>query len=372
MVHASAMANPQPDPYARVVHRFSTASKLDAAGNMLSWDAQTHMPAGGAWARGEQMAALTEVSADLIGSRAADEELGEAEAMANALAADERADLAEMRHNHVHASAVPKELLAAKSRASQALQAVWRARQARERLGGVRARLHRGARPHPRDRPGQGRGAGDHALRRPDRRVRPRRRRGDDRPDLRRAGGLPARRHRRGARAPGGAGRRRSRSAAVPIEQQAALSHQLAVAIGHDPDHFRIDPAPHPFSVPHSPGDVRFTTRYDVENLHVRRRRHAARGRACDVRVQPATRLRLPPRRHGARDDGAREPVAVAGDDVRPQPGVPRLAGAEDGRRVRRRRRCALLARQRARTPGAGSTTASSASRPTSSPIRCT
>ena len=38
---------------------------------MLNWDAQTHMPPGGAWARGEQMAALTEVSAELIGSTAA-------------------------------------------------------------------------------------------------------------------------------------------------------------------------------------------------------------------------------------------------------------------------------------------------------------
>ena len=37
--------------------------------------------------------------------------------------------------------------------------------------------------------------------------------------------------------------------------------------MGHDPDNFRIDSAPHPFSVPHSPGDVRFTTRYDEDYL---------------------------------------------------------------------------------------------------------
>ena len=51
---------------------------------------------------------------------------------------------------------------------------------------------------------------------------------------------------------------------------------------------------------------------------------------------------------------------------------VPRLAGAAAGRGIRRRSASALVARQRAATPGAGSTTASSASRPTSSPIRCT
>src|SRR5579864_408799 len=101
MVDASAMAAPQPDPYARVVHRFSTAGKLDAARMMLNWDAQTNMPAGGAWARGEQMAAITEVSAELIGSRAAGDELEEAEAMASSLEPDERADLSEMRRTWI-------------------------------------------------------------------------------------------------------------------------------------------------------------------------------------------------------------------------------------------------------------------------------
>ena len=136
----------------------------------------------------------------------------------------------------------------------------------------------------------QGRGAGDDPLRRDDRRVRPRRRRGDDRSDLRRPGGLPAAADRRGARAPGRLAGARSLSATSPVERQAALSHQLALAVGHDPDHFRIDQAPHPFSVPHSPGDVRFTTRYDVANVHFSIHGHPARGRARDVRVQPAPR----------------------------------------------------------------------------------
>ena len=265
MVDASAMANPQPDPYARVVHRFSTASKLDAAGNMLSWDAQTHMPAGGAWARGEQMAALTEVSADMIGSHAAAEELGEAEAMANALAADERADLAEMRHKHAHASAVPKELLAAKSRASQALQAVWRRAKPEndwaafepgfiEVLGLTREIAQAkaealGTTPYSALIDAYDPGVGEALI---------------DPIFAELAAFLPGviaevreRQAARPAPIPFGA---------VPIDKQAALSHQLAVVIGHDPDHFRIDQAPHPFSVPHSPGDVRFTTRYDLEN----------------------------------------------------------------------------------------------------------
>jgi carboxypeptidase Taq len=259
------MAASQPDPYARVVHRFATAGKLDAARMMLNWDAQTHMPAGGAWARGEQMAAITEVSADLIGSRDAGAELSEAEAMASALAPDERADLSEMRRTHGHASAVPKELAAAKTRASQALQAVWRRAKPEndwasfepgftELLAITREIAHAkaealGTTPYgaliDEYDPGVGEALIDPIF-----------------ADLARF--LPEL-----------IGEVRERQAAwpepipfgeVPVETQAALSHQLAVAIGHDPDHFRIDQAPHPFSVPHSPGDVRFTTRYDLAN----------------------------------------------------------------------------------------------------------
>jgi carboxypeptidase Taq len=259
------MAAAQPDPYARVVHRFSTASKLDAARMMLNWDAQTHMPVGGAWARGEQMAAITEVSTDLIGSDAAAGELAEAEAMSGKLAPDERADLFEMRRQHAHASAAPKELAAAKTRASQALQAVWRKAKpdndwkafepgfaellaiTREIAQAKAEAL--GVTPYAalidEFDPGVGEALIDPIFAELATFL----------PDV-----IAEVRERQAAWPdPIPFGR-------IPIERQAALSHQLAVAIGHDPDHFRIDQAPHPFSVPHSPGDVRFTTRYDVEN----------------------------------------------------------------------------------------------------------
>jgi carboxypeptidase Taq len=259
------MAAPQPDPFTRVVHRFSTAGKLDAARMMLNWDAQTHMPRGGAWARGEQMAAITEVSADLIGSHAAGDELSEAEAMASALAAEEQADLAEMRRTFIHASAVPKELQAAKTRAAQALQAVWvRAKPENDwksfepgftdllaitrEIAAAKAEAL-GTTPYgaliDEYDPGVGEAMIDPIF-----------------ADL--SGFLP-----------GFIAEVLERQAgwpdpipfgSIPIAQQAALSHKLAVAIGHDPDNFRIDQAPHPFSVPHSPGDVRFTTRYDAAN----------------------------------------------------------------------------------------------------------
>jgi carboxypeptidase Taq len=260
------MAAPQPDPFARVVHRFATAGKLEAAGMMLNWDAQTHMPPAGAWARGEQMAALTEVTADLVGSHAAGDELAEAEAMAHALSPDERADLGEMRRAFTHASAAPKELQAAKKRASQALQAVWRTAKPAsdwqafapgfaELLAITREIAHAkaealGATPYgaliDEYDPGVSEAIIDPIF-----------------ADL-------------AAFLPGAIQEVRERQARWPgpipfgevqADLQARLSHHLATVVGHDPDAFRIDSAPHPFSVPHSPGDVRFTTRYDVDNI---------------------------------------------------------------------------------------------------------
>jgi carboxypeptidase Taq len=260
------MAAPQPHPYARAVHRFATAGKLDAAKMMLNWDAQTHMPKGGAWARGEQMAAITEVSAELIGSRAAGDELAEAEAMAGALEPDERADLTEMRRTYVHAAAVPPDLQAAKARVAQVLQAVWTkakpendwkafepgftellalTREVAQAKAEALGTTPYGALIDVYD-PGVGEAMIDPIF-----------------ADL-------------AASLPGLIAEVRERQARWPepipfgdvaVDKQAALSHALAVQVGHDPDAFRIDSAPHPFSVPHSPGDVRFTTRYDVDNI---------------------------------------------------------------------------------------------------------
>jgi carboxypeptidase Taq len=212
------------------------------------------------------MAALTEVSADLIGSTAAGDELAEAEAMAAALAPDERTDVKEMRRAWVHAAAVPKELQAAKSRLAQNLQAIWtRAKPENDykSFAGPFAELLTivreiaaaksealGTTPYSalidEFDPGVSEATIDPIF-----------------AEL-------------AAFLPGFLGEVRERQArwptptpfnATPIDRQAVLSHKLALAVGHDPDGFRIDQAPHPFSVPHSPGDVRFTTRYDEHNV---------------------------------------------------------------------------------------------------------
>jgi carboxypeptidase Taq len=257
---------PQLDPYARVSHRFQLAGKIAGAQAILGWDAQTNMPRGGAWARGEEMAALTEVSADLIGSEAAGAEIAEAEAMAGALEPDEQADVKEMRRHWVHAAAAPKALLAAHSRLAQQLQSIWNrakpendfksfAGPFEELLGITREIAHAkaealgttlyGAMLDEYD-PGVSESMIDPIF-----------------ADL--AVFLPpliAEVRERQAMWP-----KPIPFPPIPVDRQAALSHRLAICVGHDPDAFRIDEAPHPFSSPHSPGDVRFTTRYDLENV---------------------------------------------------------------------------------------------------------
>jgi carboxypeptidase Taq len=224
------------------------------------------MPKKGAWARGEQMAALTEVSAELIGSEAAADELAQAEEMAGALEPAEQADLFEMRRTHIHSAAVPKALQAAKSRLEQSLQAIWNeakpandfkafAGPFEEMLGLIREIAAAKADALQTSRysalmdefdPGVGEREVDPVF--------------DDLavflPPL-----IAEVRERQAAWTaplpfPG-----------APVEAQARLAQRLALTVGHDPDAFRIDAAPHPFSIPHSPGDVRFTTRYDVNDI---------------------------------------------------------------------------------------------------------
>ena len=52
--------------YARLKQDFARIAALDEAAAMLGWDAAAMMPAGGARARGEQMATLAGLSHELL------------------------------------------------------------------------------------------------------------------------------------------------------------------------------------------------------------------------------------------------------------------------------------------------------------------
>ncbi|MEJ0064572.1 MAG: hypothetical protein WDM85_03425 [Caulobacteraceae bacterium] len=240
------------------------------------------------------MAAITEVSAELIGSRAAGDELEEAEAMAASLEPDERADLAEMRRTWIHTSAVPKGTAGGQEPGRRRRwQAVWRTAKPNNDWAAFEPGFTETAGADPRGRrrprpkvlgttlygalldefdPGVGEAMIDPIF-----------------AEL-------------AAILPGLIAEVRERQAAwpapipfgeTPVEKQAALSHKLAVAVGHDPDAFRIDAAPHPVLGAAQPGRRALHHPLRRRQSALRHRRHPARGGACHVRVQPAPRLRF-------------------------------------------------------------------------------
>ena len=92
--------------------------------SVLHWDMSTMMPEGGAEARADQLALLKTMSHELITQPGMAELLAEAEGQA----ADpwEKANVAEMRRDWVHAAAVPADLVEALAKAESACEMVWR------------------------------------------------------------------------------------------------------------------------------------------------------------------------------------------------------------------------------------------------------
>ncbi len=110
----------------RTLHeRFARLGALGEALGILHWDAATTMPTGGAAARGEQLATLKVVLHEGLTDPALSDLLGEAEGQ-NDLDAWQRANVAEMRREVAHATAVPVDLVAAISKACSECEMLWR------------------------------------------------------------------------------------------------------------------------------------------------------------------------------------------------------------------------------------------------------
>src|ERR1700759_5187348 len=112
----------QADPYARAAAKFALSCKLASIEALIDWDAQTNMPKGGSWARGEQRGALAEVMSDLTGTPEIGALLDEAPGYATARGDAKRAILPEMPRLYAHRAAVPTELVVERARISHALQ----------------------------------------------------------------------------------------------------------------------------------------------------------------------------------------------------------------------------------------------------------
>ena len=253
--------------YAALSERFATAGKLAAARTLLFWDSQTHMPAGAAWGRGEEIGAIDAVSSDLIAAPDAAELFAVAEAARGALTTLEQAGLDEMRHVWRHSAAVPKALLVEKARRCAALQGDWLAAKAENDF----ARFAKGfAALMPLYREiattkAEALGLAPYDALMDE--IDPGLTTGLVEPifaDL--ESGLPplvAEAIERQANWP----KPLPLSGDFSPERQRALAHLLLTTVGHRLEHSRIDVAPHPFALTGSPGDNRITTRFDAGNV---------------------------------------------------------------------------------------------------------
>jgi len=111
--------------YQRLATRFTRMATIGEAAAMLGWDAAAMMPAGGAAARGDQLAVLAGLAhGQLIAPEVAND-LAAAESEGT-LDDWQAANLTLMRHAHTRANAVPADLVEAQARANSACEKIWR------------------------------------------------------------------------------------------------------------------------------------------------------------------------------------------------------------------------------------------------------
>ena len=228
---------------------------------VLQWDMAAMMPAGGAAARAEQMAALQVVCHGLLADPAVSDLLDRAEGERVNLDEWEAANLAEMRRQWVHATALDARLVEALSKAAVACEQVWRKarpaadfsmikpalaevlRLVREAAAAKAAKLNCAPYDALLDEyePGGSSAEIDAVFGELSKFL----------PEIR------ARAIEKQARQPAPV----LPDGPFPIEKQRALGEQMMRALGFEFDHGRLDVSLHPFSGG-VPDDARITTRY--------------------------------------------------------------------------------------------------------------
>lgn len=281
------------DAYRELESRFARSAAIEDALGILQWDAQTMLPTGSIEGRSDQLAVLRMLSHEIITAP----EIGDLIASAreaDALSDWQRANLREIERRHIRATAVPKDLLEASTRAATTCQHVWaKARQDNDfatvepYLAEVmRTQIEVGAVLGS----ALGLSAYDALLdtfdlgstqAELDTLFEPLRR---DLPDLI-ATALEAAQAKGQPLQPKGP---------LPLAAQEKLGRMVLDAIGFDFEHGRLDVSAHPFTGG-AFGDVRITTRYDEADFMsglfgvVHEAGHALyeQGRPSDWRTQP-------------------------------------------------------------------------------------
>ena len=114
------------DPYAELERRFARLSAVNRASSILNWDRSAMMPSGASEDRADQLAALGVIAHGMIAAPDMPELLSRAEEGAKGLDRWRAANLREMRRLWVHESALPADLVEARTRATSACEMVWR------------------------------------------------------------------------------------------------------------------------------------------------------------------------------------------------------------------------------------------------------
>jgi len=285
--------------YHQLEAQFRRIGAIEGAISMLHWDAAAMMPAGGAAARGEQLATLRVIAHQHLTAPAIGDLVAEAEGESAALDDWQRANLREMCRRRLHAAALPAPLVEAESHACSECEAAWRNARAQNDFAAVLPLLERVLRLEREIGAVKAELLGSSPYEalldqyEPDGSVAEINRLFDELagflPDLldavlSRQAALPL------TPIPSGS---------FPVELQRRVGMQLMEQIGFDFEHGRLDVSAHPFCGG-TPDDVRITTRYDESDfaraligvLHETGHALYQRGLPAQWRLQPVGRAR--------------------------------------------------------------------------------
>ena len=285
--------------YHQLEAQFRRIGAIEGAISMLHWDAAAMMPAGGAAARGEQLATLRVIAHQHLTAPAIGDLVAEAEGESAALDDWQRANLREMCRRRLHAAALPAPLVEAESHACSECEAAWRNARAQNDFAAVLPLLERVLRLEREIGAVKAELLGSSPYEalldqyEPGGSVAEINRLFDELagflPDLldavlSRQAALPL------TPIPSGS---------FPVELQRRVGMQLMEQIGFDFEHGRLDVSAHPFCGG-TPDDVRITTRYDESDfaraligvLHETGHALYQRGLPAQWRLQPVGRAR--------------------------------------------------------------------------------
>jgi carboxypeptidase Taq len=113
-------------PYHRLEVLYRRHALIGEALGVLGWDRSVIMPPGGGPGRAEQIAELNVMAHEILTDPSVGPMLREAAADADRLNTWQQANLREMQRQWIHATAVPADLVAARSRATAASESAWR------------------------------------------------------------------------------------------------------------------------------------------------------------------------------------------------------------------------------------------------------